>query len=449
MNRRRSDHRRGRAGRLPRNAPPVELTISHVGGRGDGVGRAAYKHNHVTEEHAVFVPATLPGEQVVAKPQAISGQGIRAMLHEIVTASPERRDPDCDAFPACGGCSFQHWQDDAVTSWKQEMVLGFLARADVPVPQVTPPHVAPRHSRRRAGFHLKRLTGGVAAGFLERGSDRIVAPAGCSVVDPALTALLNQLAELAATRFPVGVPVDAQANMLDNGICLLLRGPEGWHDRLLEDLAGWASDRGLSRLSVAEGDAEPLTLLAPAPPVLRFGGITVTPPPGAFLQATRESEAVLQHAVADILGDAARVIDLFAGCGTLSLPRLDRLSRLTAVESDAAALAAMKAAVDSAGRGAQLECIEADLMRAPLTADIFAGVDAVIIDPPRAGAAAQCEILAATSVPAIAMVSCSPPSFARDAASLVAGGYRMSSLQVIDQFRFSSHVELVAGFIRD
>ena len=449
MNRRRPDSRRARSGRLPRNAPPVEVTISHVGGRGDGVGRASYKHNHVTEEHSVFVPATLPGERVVAQPQAISGQGIRAMLNEVVTASPDRREADCTAFPACGGCSFQHWRDDAVTSWKQDMVTGFLARADVPVPQITPPHVAPRRSRRRASFHLKRLTGGVAAGFLERGSDRIIAPAGCSILDPALMILLDHLAELAATRFPVGVPIDAQANMLDNGMCLLLRGPDGWHDRLLENLASWGADRELARLSVAEGDAEPLTLLAPAPPALRFGEIAVTPPPGAFLQATRDAEAVLQQAVADIVAGAARVVDLFAGCGTLSLPLLDRLSRLTAAESDAAALAAMKSAVDSAGRGAQLECIEADLMRAPLTADRFEDVDAVIIDPPRAGAGAQCEILATTAVPAIAMVSCSPPSFARDAASLVAGGYRMTSLRVIDQFRFSSHVEVVAGFIRD
>ena len=152
--------------------------------------------------------------------------------------------------------------------------------------------------------------------------------------------------------------------------------------------------------------------------------------------------------MADIVGDAARVTDLFAGCGTLSLPLLDGLSRLTAAESDRAALAAMKAAVDGAGRGAQLGCLETDLMRAPLTADRFADTDAVILDPPRAGAAAQCAILATTDVPAIAMVSCSPPSFARDAASLVAGGYRMSSLRVIDQFRFSSHVELVAGFTR-
>lgn len=449
MNRRRPDNRRSRSGKLPRNAPPIELAISHVGGRGDGVGRAPYKHNHITEDHAVFVPATLPGEQVVAQPQTINGQGIRAGLHEIVTPSPDRREPDCKAFPACGGCSFQHWRDEAVTAWKQDMVTGFLTRADVPFPDLVAPHVAPRQSRRRASFHLKRLTGGVAAGFLERGADRIVTPQDCSILEPALAALLAQLAELAATRFPVGVPVDAQANMLDNGICLLLQGPGGWHDRLLEDLAGWASNHGLSRLSVAEGDGAPLTLLAPAPPLLRIGEIAVTPPPGAFLQATRDSEAALQQTVASILGKATRVIDLFAGCGTLSLPLLGRLSRLTVAESDASALAAMKAAVDSAGRGAQLECLETDLMRAPLTADRFVDVDAVIVDPPRAGAAAQCEILATTAVPTIAMVSCSPPSFARDAACLVAGGYRMTSLQVIDQFRFSSHVELVAGFARD
>ena len=165
MKRRRPDNRRARSGKLPRNAPPVEMTISHVGGRGDGVGRAPYRHNYITEDHTVFVPATLPGEQVVAQPQSISGQGIRAMLHEIVTPSPERRDPDCAAFPACGGCNFQHWQDEAVTAWKQELALGFLARADVPLPEPGKPHVAPRASRRRASFHLKRLTGGVAAGF--------------------------------------------------------------------------------------------------------------------------------------------------------------------------------------------------------------------------------------------------------------------------------------------
>ena len=389
MNRRRFDSRRNRGGKLPRNAAPVELTISHVGGRGDGVGRAPYRHNHITDEHSVFVPATLAGEKIVATPVAISGQGIRAVLHEIITASPERREPDCAAFPACGGCSFQHWQDEAATAWKQNLVTGFLARAGVPLPEVTPAHVAPRLARRRATFHLKRLSGGVAAGFLERGSDRIVTPQDCSILDPSLASLLDRLSELAHRRFPVGVSVDAQANMLDNGICLLLSGPENWHSGMLEDLAGWAADGGLCRLSVAEGGGEPLTLLAPAPPLIRLGDVTVTPPPGAFLQATRCRGRAAER------GGRHRWQN--ARDGPLCRLRhaqpaaLDGLSTLTAAESDLAALAAMKAL--SMPPGARLDCIEVDLMRAPLAADIFEDADAVILDPPRAGASAQCGIL--------------------------------------------------------
>ena len=260
--------------------------------------------------------------------------------------------------------------------------------------------------------------------------------------------LLERLADLAARHFPLGVAVDAQANGLDNGICLLLRGPAGWHDRIREHIAAWAVDAGIARLSVSDGNAEPLTLLAPAPPILRLGDVAVTPPPGAFLQATQDAEAALQQAVADIIGDAARVLDLFAGCGTLGLPRLPHISHLTAAESDTAALAALRQAADAAGRGAQMTCIEADLMEAPLMETDLGGFDAAIIDPPRAGAAAQCARLAASPVPVIAMVSCNPATFARDAATLIAGGYRIGRPRIIDQFRFSSHVEIVAGFSR-
>lgn len=448
MRRRHSDKKRDRAGRLPRNAAPVELDITHVGGRGDGVGTASLRHNHITSDHTVFVPASLPGERVIAQPVSVSGQGLKTVLTEVLTPSPQRREPDCAVFPACGGCSLQHWQDDAVTAWKQDLVGGFLARAGVESGGFETPHISPRGSRRRAGFHLKRLAEGVAAGFLERGSNRIIVPQGCSVLRPDLTALLGQLTDLAARHFPLGVAIDAQANGLDNGICLLLRGPAGWHDGLREQLASWAVDAGIARLSVSDGVAEPLTLLAPAPPVLRLGELAVTPPPGAFLQATQDAEVALQQAVATIIGDAARVLDLFAGCGTLGLPLLPALSQLTVAESDQAALAALRQAVDGAGRGAQLACIEADLMEAPLMGDDLDGFDAVIIDPPRAGAAAQCANLAASQVPVIAMVSCNPATFARDAATLTAGGYVMDRPRIIDQFRFSSHVEIVAGFRR-
>lgn len=449
---RKGPRRQRNTGKMPRNAAPVECEIGHVGSRGDGVGKAEYRHDFVTMERAVFVPGTLPGERVIAQPVQISSQGLRAELSELVIASPERRDPDCDAFPACGGCALQHWQDAAVDRWKVDQLDAFLARAGVTPLARREAHIAPRHSRRRASFHLKRLQHGIVAGFQERGSNRITSPTGCSVLHPALLTLLEALSGFAATQFPVGVPVDAKANLLDRGICLLLRGPAGWHDGILEKLTSWAVESGetagLVRLSAAEEDGAPLTLLAPTPPTLAFGEIAITPPPGAFLQATRDSESALQAAVADAVGDAPRVIDLFAGCGTLSLPLLPSLSHLTAAEGDNAALAALKAGVDAAGRGSQLTCLRADLMNAPLTADQLQGHDAAVIDPPRAGAESQCAQLAQSDIPVIAMVSCNPASFARDAAILCEGGYQLDWLQPVDQFRFTAHVELVARFSR-
>ena len=447
-----------RDGRLPRNAAPLQLQITHVGGRGDGVGRASYTHQYRTAEHHVFVPATLAGEEVIAQPLSLGGQGIRCLPQEILTPSAERREPDCDAFPACGGCTFQHWQDDPAIAWKAAQLDGFLARAGVAPATRLDAHISPRHSRRRATFHIKRLAGGVVAGFLERGSSHIVTPAGCSVLRPELVRMLPRLAEIAERCFPVGLTIDAAANCLDNGICLLLRGPEGWHDGLLEMLATWADDTGLARLSVAiaggrTGEDAALTIYAPTPPTLSFGGIAITPPPGGFLQATIEAEKVMQ---ADIAGFAAtagiagsgQLVDFFAGCGTLGLPLLAGGMRVLAAESDRAALAALKAGVDAAGRGAQLVTRQANLATAPLTAETLPAADMVIIDPPRNGAAAQIAALVdmPTAPPLVAMVSCNPASFARDAASLVSGGYAFTSLRMIDQFRFAPHIELVACF---
>ena len=463
-----------RDGRLPRNAPPLQLQITHVGGRGDGVGRASYTHQYRTAEHNIFVPATLAGEDVIATPLSLTSQGIRCAPQEILTPAADRREPDCDAFPACGGCTFQHWQDAPAIAWKESQLDSFLNRAGIAPATRHAAHVSPRHSRRRAVFHLKRLATGVAAGFLERGSSHIVTPAGCTVLRPDLAALLPRLAELADRHFPVGVPVDAAANCLDNGICLLLRGPQGWHDGILERLATWADSIGLARLSVAEtthpakapsnkassnrasgGPDAALTIFAPAPPHLTLGGIAVTPPPGAFLQATADAEVVMQSDIAGFaaaagIAGSGRILDFFAGCGTLGLPLLADGNRVVAAESDDASLAALKAGVDAAGRGAQLTVMQADLANAPLTGDTLPRSDMAIIDPPRQGAAAQIAALldSPDAPPLVAMVSCNPASFARDAASLVEGGYDFVSLRMIDQFRFTPHVELVANFRR-
>ena len=329
-----------RGGRLPRNAP-LQLQITHVGGRGDGVGRASYTHQYRTAEHHVFVPATLAWRRGDC-PAAIAWRsGVRCLPQEILTPSAERREPDCDAFPACGGCTFQHWQDDPAIAWKAAQLDGFLARAGVAPATRLDAHISPRHSRRRA-TSISNALPAVWWPTFWNAAPAIVTPAGCSVLRPELVRMLPRLAEIAERYFPVGLTIDAAANCLDNGICLLLRGPEGWHDGLLEMLATWADDTGLARLSVAiaggrTGEDAALTIYAPAPPTLSFGGIAITPPPGGFLQATIEAEKVMQ---ADIAGFAAtagiagsgQLVDFFAGCGTLGLPLLAGGMRVLAAD---------------------------------------------------------------------------------------------------------------------
>ena len=459
-------------GRLPKNAPPVEVVISHVGGRGDGVGTALYTHNHLSREHMVFVPASLPGERVLAQPLSLNAQGIRARMIELIEPAKERRAPACAAFPACGGCQFQHWQEDAVSAWKQAQVEGFLERADIWPDEMRPLKAVPMHSRRRATFHLKRLAGGVVAGFNERQGTQIIAPEACVVLHPELLMLLGGLQAVAMREFPVGASIDAKVNRLDQGLCVLLHVTAGGADfaempALLAALGSWAGEAGLARLSLMPGDMtgsamgganlparttygalSAIPLYAPAPPTLRFGTITVTPPPGAFLQASPEGEAALQAGVAEGVAGARSVVDLFAGCGTLSLPLVEQGVQIVAVEQDREALAALKDGADAAGRGGQVSGRLTDLANAPLTADELAGFDAVILDPPRSGANAQCAKLVRSQVPRIVMVSCKPASFARDAALLCDGGYGCDWVQVIDQFRMSNHVEMLAQFSR-
>ena len=216
---------------------------------------------------------------------------------------------------------------------------------------------------------------------------------------------------------------------------------------MLAKLGDWAASIRLARLSVTD-HGSPMTLFAPEIPVVQFGKIGVSPPPGAFLQATRDGEAMLQNAIAEIAGSARQIVDLFAGCGTLSLPLLDNITNLLTVEQSEDALAALKFGVDAAGIGGRVKTASRNLFDAPLMPDELEGFDIAILDPPRSGAAAQCQMLAQSGIATIAMVSCNPASFARDAAILTESGFQLEWVQVIDQFSFSNHLELIGAFRR-
>ena len=445
-------------GQLPRNTPPITVTISHIGGRGDGIGKAHYLHNDIQEERDVFVPASLPGEQLSVQPLSLNAQGIKARIIELHSTSPNRHVPRCDAFPACGGCRFQHWEETAISKWKQDLVTRFLDRVNVAIGDVKPFYHSPPNSRRRASFHLKCLAKGAIVGFREHMGEHIIAPIGCVVLHPALLTLQTHLQKFATANLPIGFAANASANLLgrasgagnDHNICLYLEpisGAQPFTSDLLTKLTEWASDNNLARLSVAY-HGSPMTLYAPEVPTIRFNQVSVSPPPGAFLQATQDGEALLQAAVAEIVGPARQIVDLFSGCGTLSLPLLDQVAGLTAVEQSESALASLKAGADAAGLGGRVKILLRNLFDAPLTPNELADFDMAILDPPRSGAATQCEALAQSEISTVAMLSCNPSSFARDAAILSDAGFKLKWVQVVDQFIYSNHLEVVGAFKR-
>ena len=330
-----------------------------------------------------------------------------------------------------------HAHDGFVAGWKQAVVERALAAQGLEAP-FRPVLTSPPGSRRRATLTGRRLKSGAMVGFHERASDGVTAVPECRLLDPALLGLLPALEAVTLAGASRKGALALAVTALQPGPDLAVQGGKPLDAALHADLARIAHAAGLSR--VTWGDE---LVYQSSPPWLAMGRARVSPPSGAFLQATPQGEAALVAAACEAVAGARRVADLFAGCGTFSLP-LAVVAEVHAVESAGEMLAALEAGWRLAQGLKQVSTEARDLFRRPLLPDELARFDALVIDPPRAGAAAQVEQIATAQVPVLAMVSCNPVSFARDARALVASGYRLDWVQVVDQFRWSAHVELAA-----
>ncbi|MFB9149132.1 class I SAM-dependent RNA methyltransferase [Roseovarius ramblicola] len=397
--------------------------ILRLGARGDGVA-----------EGPLFAPRTLPGEEVSG-----TQDGQRLADIRILTPSPDRVRAPCRHFAQCGGCQLQHASDGFVADWKAEQVRAALRGRGIEA-EILPVLTSPPASRRRAVLAARRTKSGALAGFHARASDLVVEVPDCHLLHPDLMPALGAARDLAIIGTSRKAEIAVTATLSRAGPDLAVAGGKPLDGPLRLALAALAERHDLARLTW-----EDETVLTRRAPVQDFGGVPVVPPPGAFLQATAEGEAALVAEVLACLDGARRVADLFAGCGTFTFP-LARRAAVHAVEG----APGMIAALDHAARHAQglrpVTHAARDLFRRPLDAQDLARFDAVVIDPPRAGAEAQIAELARSRVPRIAHVSCNPVTFARDAAALLAAGYRMGPVRVVDQFRWSAHVELAAGF---
>ena len=406
----------------------MKVTIDRLGHLGDGVA--------IGPEGAIFVPGMLPGEEVEG-----TLQGDQLADFRIVTPSVNRVKPPCSHAKTCGGCMMQHAADAFVADWKLGIVKGALDRQGLDAvfhPIIT----SPPKSRRRATIAARRTKNGALMGFHARASDMVVDVPNCQLLHPDLMATFPALEALVKLGGSRTAEVSLTVTKSLAGPDVMVVGGKDLDSNLILELARTAETYGIARLTW-NGDTVALRIA----PMQRFGKALVSPPPGSFLQATEQGERALLQAVAMAVGPARKIVDLFAGVGTFALPLAER-AEVHAVEGDAAMMAALDKGARNAEGLKRVTVETRDLFRRPLEDDEFKGVDAVVIDPPRAGAEAQMMVLAKSKVPVIAAVSCNPISFARDAKLLIAGGYHLDWVQVVDQFLWSAHVELVARFSR-
>lgn len=426
-------------------AGPVR--IERIGAEGDGVGYAS-------EDHAaspVYIPLTLPRETVRARIVAKRGEGWAGEAEAILEASPARVEPPCPHFGFCGGCTLQHWRDAEYIGWKSGLLEAALRRAGFAEVTLRAPARTPPGARRRMDLALRRTGSRVTVGLHRLRGEEVIDLRTCVVARPILRELIAPLRAVLARTGLLRRQGSALLNLLDSGPDLLLRtdGEPTASDRAA--FAGFARTHGIPRIHWTRGNGTPEALCVLRPAIARFSGVEVAPPPGAFLQASHEGEEAIVAAVLEglpaKLAARSRIVELYAGCGTITCALAGR-GRVAAFEGDAAAIAALRRAANQAGLAGRISAEQRDLARQPLTARELAGVSAIVLDPPHAGAAAQMPAVAAAKPARVIYVSCNPAALVRDARTLREAGYDLLAATPVDQFLWSARLESVVVFSR-
>ncbi len=410
----------------------TRLTITRLGGKGEGVA--------LHEGKSVYIPGTLPGETITAE---LAGE--RGFLLAIHQASPERVDAPCPHFGRCGGCALQHLAAEPYAGWKRGLVALALERARIET-TLEPLVDARGTGRRRVTLHV-RVTGmgkaaRVEAGFMEARSHTLIDLDRCPVLVPSLVRAPLIARAIGDALKHKAKPLDVHATATLTGLDVDLRGSGALDRRERLAMTALADENDLVRLTV-HGEL----IVERRTPLIQMGKAQVSPPPGAFLQATSAGEEALALLVRSALSPAKAVADLFCGVGPFSL-RLAESARVLAFDSSEPSIAALKKAANMTQGLKPISAQARDLFRRPLIAKELEGMDAVVFDPPRAGAEAQARELARSGIAKVVAVSCDPGTFTRDAAILIGGGYTLERVTPVDQFVFSAHVELVGVFTR-
>lgn len=377
-----------------------------------------------------YAPLAAPGDSLLPDGTVVPG--------------PHHATPSCRHFPACGGCQLQHLDETALTEFVSDRVAGAARGQGLAVEKLAPPHVSPSQSRRRAILHAQAIGRRVVIGFREQGSHRIVDMRECPVLAPQLFALVAPLRAFLESLADRKLAADIELVLVDQGVAVDLRGIKVEGLAATEGLLDFAQKHVLARVTIDQGYG-PETTWEPEPVTVSLGGTAVGYPSSSFLQATADGEATLAAAAREWLQGAATIADLFSGLGTFAFA-LAGPAKVLAVEAARDAHLSCQAAARRAG--VPVHALHRDLFRNPLRKEELDRFSAVVLDPPRAGAREQVEQIALSTVERVVYISCNPASWAKDAATLIASGYRLAELRPVGQFRWSTHVELASLFVR-
>ena len=393
----------------------------------------------------IRIAAKGEGQTADGRYAALAAPGDVLEADGTLTPGPDHAAAACRHFPACGGCQLQHLSEAALAAYVAGRVEGAARGQGLDPGDVSPPHLSPPGTRRRATLHAQAIGMRVVLGFREAGSHKIVDLKECPVLAPELAALIQPLRTLLQARGARSLAADIGLTLADQGVTLDLAGLTMEGLAQTEALLDFAQAQHLARMTLDQGDG-PETVWEPDPVTVTLGGVPVGLPPGAFLQATRDGEAALIAAAQGWLAGAATVADLFSGLGTFAFGLAGPGTKVLAVEAARDAHLACQAAARMRGR--PVHSLHRDLFRNPLQKEELDRFAAVLLDPPRAGAREQVLQLATSAVPRIVYISCNPASWAKDAAALIEGGYKLAGLVPVGQFRWSTHVELASLFVR-
>jgi 23S rRNA (uracil1939-C5)-methyltransferase len=436
--------------KLSKNFNPQTLIVQNIGARGEGISNKFTEMNFIEKEYNFFIPFALPTEKIIVKPYYISSEGIRANIIEVIEPSSERIEAKCKHFFKCGGCILQHWDFQHYSKWKSNKVKNpiKLISSKTVIKEI---NTSPLNSRRHAKFVAKKTKSGVIIGFNEYRSNFISEIDDCIILDKKLIELVKNLNPYLNEILKIGQIINIHVNLLDFGIDMMIEGIENIPYSSLLPFTEKLIKKNIVRLTrKLKDNTNDLLFINDKTNLSNLSGTSyMLPPPGSFLQATRNGEmAILESITNGLKGlpQKLHICELFSGSGSITIPLLERGYKVDAYEINSDAINAIDIATKKQNLANKVKVYTRNLKTNPLSSFELQLFDVIIIDPPRSGAQSQFVNIAKSQVPLVISISCNINSFIKDAKILFESNYELKWVKPIDQFLFTQHIELVGLF---